>query len=155
MSSDNYGTALSKAMALCSKSEKCISDIRNKLINWGLTSDEENESVIHELIENNFIDEKRYARSFTLDKYRFNKWGRIKIRAMLKARGLNEQDIVYGLGVIDNDSYLQMIEEEILSKKSSLKARNTFEMKGKLLRFASSRGYENEFVYDFIDRSNL
>jgi len=151
MNSDNYRTALGKAMALCSKSEKCISDIKNKLINWALTSDEENESLIHELIENNFIDEKRYALSFTLDKYRFNKWGRIKIRAMLKARGLKEQDIVYGLGAIDNDSYLQMIEAEIICKKNSLKAKNTFEMKGKLLRFASSRGYENEFVYELID----
>lgn len=152
MKSENYASALNRAMALCSKSEKCISDIENKLRSWKLTSDEENKAIISTLEEENFIDEKRYARSYSMDKYRFNKWGKVKIRAMLRARRLSEEDISYGTDGIDDDSYLQMIEEEMLNKKSSVKAANAFEMKGKLFRFASSRGYEKEYVYDLIDR---
>ncbi len=152
MNSENYNTALNRAMALCSKSEKCISDIENKLRSWKLSSDEENTAIIATLKEENFIDEKRYARSYTMDKYRFNKWGKVKIRAMLRARGLSEEDILYGTDTIDDDEYLQMIEEEMLNKLSSVKASNIFELKGKLFRFASSRGYEKEYVYDLIDR---
>ncbi|MDZ7738142.1 MAG: regulatory protein RecX [Bacteroidales bacterium] len=152
MNSENYNTALNRAMALCSKSEKCISDIENKLRSWKLSSDEENKAIIRTLKEEKFIDEKRYARSYTMDKYRFNKWGKIKIRAMLRARGLNEEDIAYGTEAIDDDSYLQMIEEEMRNKKRSVKAAGIFELKGKLFRFASSRGYEKEHVYGLIDR---
>lgn len=152
MNSENYNAALNRAMALCSKSEKCISDIENKLRSWKLSSDDENKAIISTLKKENFIDEKRYARSYTMDKYRFNKWGKVKIRAMLRSRGLSEDDIMYGTDTIDDDSYLQMIEEELSNRKKSLKAASVFEMKGKLFRFASSRGYEKEYVYDLIER---
>lgn len=152
MNSENYNAALNRAMALCSKSEKCISDIENKLRSWKLTSDEENTAIISTLKEENFIDEKRYARSYCMDKFRFNKWGKVKIRAMLRARGLSEEDILYGTNAIDDDSYLQMIEEELRNRLRSVKAANAFEMKGKLFRFASSRGYEKEYVYELIER---
>lgn len=152
MNSENYNAALNRAMALCSKSEKCISDIENKLRSWKLSSDDENKAIISTLKKENFIDEKRYARSYTMDKYRFNKWGKVKIRAMLRSRGLSEDDIMYGTDTIDDDSYLQMIEEELSNRKKSLKAASAFEMKGKLFRFASSRGYEKEYVYDLVER---
>ncbi len=152
MNTGNYRMALERAMALCSKSEKCINDIRAKLHEWKLTKDDENNAIIKELLENRFIDEKRYAVSFTRDKIRFNKWGKIKIRAMLKSRGISEEDIQHGLGMIDPDSYLQMIEEEIEGKKKSTRAKNYFDMKGKLVRFASSRGYEQEYIYEIINK---
>lgn len=152
MRSENYANALNRAMALCSKSEKCVHDIENKLRAWKLTSDEEDKAIIATLREEKFIDEKRYSRSYTMDKYRFNKWGKVKIRAMLRARGLSEEDIVYGTEAIDDDSYTEMIEEEMRNKLRSVKASNIFELKGKLFRFASSRGYEKEYVYDLIDR---
>ncbi|MFO7754344.1 MAG: regulatory protein RecX, partial [Bacteroidales bacterium] len=134
MNSENYNAALNRAMALCSKSEKCISDIENKLRSWKLSSDDENKAIISTLKAENFIDEKRYARSYCMDKYRFNKWGKVKIRAMLRARGLSEEDILYGTDAIDDDSYLQMIEEELRNRLRSVKAANAFEMKGKLFR---------------------
>lgn len=152
MNSENYTSALNRAMALCSKSEKCISDMENKLRSWNLSSASENKAIINTLKEEKFIDEKRYARSYTMDKYRFNKWGKVKIRAMLRSRGLSEEDIAYGMDAIDDDSYRQMIEEEMRSKKRSVRAAGSFELKGKLFRFASSRGYEKEYVYDLIDR---
>ncbi len=152
MNGDNYNKALERAMALCSRSEHCIKDIRDKLNSWKLNSEGENEAIIQELADNKFIDEKRYARSYTQDKYRFNKWGKIKIKAMLKSRGINEKDIEYGLEMIDHDSYLKMIEEELNNKKRSIKAKNLFDLMGKLYRFAESRGYEKQYVYDFINK---
>lgn len=152
MNTDNYRKALERAMSICSKSEKCINDIRAKLNEWKLTEDDENNAIIKELVENRFIDEKRYAAAFTRDKVRFNKWGKIKIKAMLKSRGINEGDIQHGLGMIDQDLYLQMIEEEIKEKNKSTRAKNHFERKGKLIRFASSRGYEQEYIFEIINK---
>lgn len=152
MNSENYIKALERAMALCSKSEKCISEINEKLNIWRITSEKENKAIIQELVNDKFIDEKRYARSYTRDKYRFNKWGKNKIRAMLKARGISDSDIEYGLGMMDNDSYLKMIEEEMLIKKKTIKSSNLFDLKGKLYRFAASRGYEKEYIYEFINK---
>ncbi|MEA1887451.1 MAG: regulatory protein RecX [Bacteroidota bacterium] len=152
MNDDNYRKALERAMALCSKSEKCIREIQDKLDKWKLTSEKENKAIIEELVDNKFIDEKRYAESYTRDKYRFNKWGKIKIRAALKQRGINKKDIEYGLERIDHDAYVGMIEDEMTAKKNSIKAKNIFDLKGKLYRFAGSRGYENEYVYNFINK---
>ncbi|HEN20670.1 MAG TPA: RecX family transcriptional regulator [Desulfobacteraceae bacterium] len=152
MSDDNYKKALNRAMALCSKSEKCIRDVTSKLTTWGLSSAHQNETIIQELLKEGFIDEKRYAGSYALDKYRLNKWGRIKIRAMLRSRGLNEKDIEYGLDMIDQDDYLKMIKEEMSNKKKSIRAGNLFDLKARLYRFAGSRGYEKEYIHDFISK---
>jgi len=152
MNKNNYTTALERAMSLCSKSEKCKNDIRAKLNEWKLTKDQENENIINELVRNNFIDEKRFAAAYTRDKIRFNKWGKMKIRLMLKSRGLGEEDIKYGLGLIDNDAYFEMIEDEIKEKKRTSRAKNFFDLKAKLIRFASSRGYEQDYVYDIINK---
>jgi regulatory protein len=152
MKSENYRSALARAMALCSRSEKCTHDIIAKLKAWKLTGNEENESIIQELKADKFIDDKRYAAAFTRDKVRFNKWGRIKIRSMLKARGISDPDIEHGLAVIDDEDYLRMMEEEIKEKLRTVKSGNKYELMGRLSRFASSRGYEQEYVYDIINR---
>jgi regulatory protein len=152
MNGDNYSKALERAMNLCSRSEHCIKDMKAKLNSWNLTSERENEAIIQKLLDNKFIEEKRYARSYTRDKFRFNKWGKIKIRIMLKSRGINDNDIEDGLGMVDYDSYVKMIEEEMNNKRRSIKAKNLFDLKGKLYRFAESRGYEKEIFYDFINK---
>ncbi|HCC70917.1 MAG TPA: RecX family transcriptional regulator [Bacteroidales bacterium] len=151
MKDDNYSLALGKAMALCSRGEKCIKDIQDKLAAWKLTNEKENQTIIRELVNNSFIDERRYASSYTLDKCRFNKWGRVKIRAMLKIRGIKEKDIEHGLEMIDHDSYVRMIKKEMDIKRKSVKATNLFDLKGKLFRFGASRGYEKEYVYDYTN----
>lgn len=152
MRSESYNKALSRAMALCSKSEKCRYDVENKLNSWGITGQEENRDIIQDLISNGFLDEKRYAVSFTRDKFRFNRWGKTKIRAILRSKGLDENDIDAGLDEIDETEYLQMIENELAAKRKSVRGSNLFDLKGKLFRFASSRGYEKEPVYEILDK---
>jgi len=152
MKGENYIRAIDRAMNLCSRSEHCKKDILDKLNSWKLTSEKENKAIIKSLTDDKFINEKRYARSYAQDKFRFNKWGRIKIRAMLKSRGISNDDIDSALEMIDNYAYSQMIEEEMSNKRRSIKAKNIFDLKAKLFRFAGSRGYEKEFIYNFINK---
>ena len=68
---------LRRAAAYCSTVERCIQDVQKKIKAAGLTQ-EEGERIIARLLQEKFIDEHRFARYFVNDKFRFNKWGRIK-----------------------------------------------------------------------------
>ena len=82
-----YKTALTKAMTLCSHREYCNEDIRIKLRSWGV-AEEDTEKIIVALIKENFLNEARYSEAFVKDKFRYNKWGRVKIAAHLKAKSI-------------------------------------------------------------------
>ncbi|MCK5170313.1 MAG: RecX family transcriptional regulator, partial [Bacteroidales bacterium] len=67
-----------KAQSLCAGQEKCVFDIRKKLYDWKLPT-KDHDAVIDLLINDQFIDEQRYALFYAKDKFNFNKWGKIKI----------------------------------------------------------------------------
>lgn len=144
-----YKTALSRAMAICSKSEHCISDISSKLLSWGV-NESDNARIINTLILENFINERRYAEAFTRDKFRYNKWGRIKIGAGLKMKKIPGEIIKGALASIDEGTYRKTIEDLISAHRKSVKARNQFELKGKLLRYGLSKGFESDLLYDIL-----
>jgi regulatory protein len=137
--------ALSKCMALCSKSEKCIADIRNKLEKWQLPENEM-QKVIDALVEEKFIDEQRFAESFVRDKFRFNHWGKIKIEHRLKAKGIAPPDIAHAMHEIDEEEYFNTLKELLAQKNKSVKADNSYERKAKLTRFAQGRGFDYEII---------
>jgi regulatory protein len=142
--------ALNRAMNLCSKAEYCSSDIRQKLESWGL-GQTASEQVIRKLIKENFINEERYAGAYVRDKYRHNKWGRVKIAAMLKAKGIPSGIIDSALSFLDEEEYRQMIKDMILSRRKSVKAKNQYDLKGKLLRYGLSKGFESSLLYDILN----
>ena len=144
------GEALSRAMALCSKTEYCISDIRQKLESWGLESDKAGD-VIAILIRENFINEERYAGAFVRDKYRYNKWGRVKITSQLRAKGIPSGIIDSAMSFLDDGEYRQMIKDMLLSHRKSVKAKNQYDLKGKLLRYGLSKGFESSLLYDILN----
>jgi regulatory protein len=151
MKNDNYINALKKASELCGKREKCSSEVVAKLESWGSTSDNDNRKIINWLKENGFIDESRYSGKFARDKFRFNKWGAIKIRTALRSKGISENDIESALASIDEDDYYNTLKELLASKKKGIKASNLFDLKGKLYRFGSSHGFESDLVYKVIN----
>ncbi len=146
-----YKEALARAMAICSKSEKTISDIRQSLSRWGLSDNEKQEKIIDWLKENNFIDESRYSKSYVLDKHKFNRWGKVKIRAMLRSKGIDDILIDKAVDSIPPAIYRQTLKDDIISKKKSLKAKNQYDLRAKLMRFAQSRGYETDLIYKTVD----
>ena len=125
--------ALHRAAALCSAGEQCIFDIREKLLRWGIAPNDSKE-IIEKLIQGKFIDEERYCKSFVNDKFRFNKWGKVKIIYALRQKG------------IDEEKYLETLQETILSKRKSIKDDTPENVKAKLFRFAASRGFEPEYI---------
>jgi regulatory protein len=142
--------ALNKAMALCASREYCSGDIRLKLDSWGVkTNDAEN--IIVKLIRENFINDQRYAEAFVKDKYRHNKWGKAKIAAHLRAKNIQSEFIKSALATLDEEQYKQTIREILSSHRKFIKAKNQVDMKGKLLRFGLSKGFESHILYDILN----
>lgn len=137
--------ALHRTAALCSTGEQCIFDIREKLLRWGIASDDIKQ-IIEKLIQGKFIDEDRYCKSFVNDKLRFNKWGKIKIIYALRQKGISSQNIDNAINCIDEEKYLETLQEIILSKRKSIKNDTPENVKAKLFRFAASRGFETECI---------
>ena len=151
MGNESNKAALKRAMTLCSRSEKCISDIMSKLSDWGISDHAEMQKIIQELINEKFIDESRYAKFYALDKHKFNNWGKIKIRMMLISRGISTSNTDMALREIDMETYRSNLLQTMKSKRSTIKAKNQFDIKAKLFRFAQSKGYEADLIYKTLD----
>jgi regulatory protein len=145
-----YKTALNKSMAQCSKREYCCDDIRTKLNQWG-ASDSDSDKIIHILIKENFINELRFASAFVKDKFRYNKWGRIKIGMHLKAKKIPSDIIKSALDDIDYEIYTNTLKGIITAHRRTVRAKNQYDLKAKLLRHALSKGFESGLVYEILN----
>ncbi|MGQ7867877.1 regulatory protein RecX [Sunxiuqinia sp. sy24] len=139
-----------RAAALCSRAEKCSGDMLRKLMEWGLAEDEA-ARVIDLLVEEKYIDDERYARSFVKDKFRFNKWGRVKIIYQLRAKQVHAGIIESALEEIDEDVYRERLTDLLREKNKSVKAATDYDRKAKLIRFAQGRGFELDSIYPVLD----
>jgi regulatory protein len=144
-------SVLSKAMAQCSRREYCKSDIINKLLAWGV-AENDTEMIINTLCEDNFINESRYASAYVSDKFKYNKWGKIKISAYLKAKNISSEIITEALGSIDNKAYHDLIKILITSRRKSIKSKNQYDLKARLIRYGLSKGFESDLLYDILNK---
>lgn len=144
--------ALSKLMTLCSKREICTGKARELMWRWGLPQ-EQQEEIIADLTKYKYIDDMRYARFFVRDKSRFSAWGRHKIAENLRVKRIPQEFITQAL----EEEYPESANEEnirkILQQKCrSVKYRDNYDLRNKLIRFGLSRGYDREDVFREVDR---
>jgi len=145
-----YKQALHKAAALCSRSEHCTCDIRQKMQQWAVNEDDI-ENILEHLRKQNFLNEDRYAHAFVNDKFKFNKWGKIKITNHLRQKQLPDKQINQALKIIDISDYRQLLQRLLLDKKRKTKESDTIKLKAKLVRFAASRGFESDEIFRALD----
>ncbi len=138
----------------CSKQERCSYDVYEKLKNSDLKS-EEIQNIIKYLKDNNFINHQRYALAYANDKFRFNKWGKIKIKNMLKAKKIEENFILSAISEIDTNEYLKNLKNILLQKSKNIKDTDPYKRKAKLINHAVSKGYELDLIYMILDNEHL
>lgn len=143
-------TALNRAQWLCSQREKCVSEIKLKLTQWGISEDDSS-AIIKSLQKDDFINESRYALTFARDKARFNKWGPRKIEMSLRAKRINDDDIQNALIEVEQFTSTQNLTDLLAKKAKSIKYKDLYDLKNKLLRFAISRGFDYGKVLEVID----
>lgn len=147
----DYKKALGKCMALCSKAEYCSFDVRKKLQGWELDYDEQDQ-IIEELIKEKFLSDERYVEAYVRDKFRFNRWGKIKIAYMLKQKQLSGEVVNNAILAIDDEDYLALIKDELLKKAKGTKGKNEYDIKAKIVRYLVSKGFESEHVYAIYNK---
>ena len=142
--------ALIKMQSWCAYQERCQQDTRNKLYELGLWP-EAVENIIVKLIEDNFINEERFAMQFAKGKFNIKKWGRIKIKQELKQKRVSEYCLKKALQQIDEEEYIAMLTKVIATKKRLITEKNPIKLKFKLVTFAISKGYERDLVFDVLN----
>jgi len=135
---------LKKMADYCTRTERCISDVRKK-IRYSELPPEAEERIISRLVHEKFIDEERFAKSFVNDMLRFNHWGRVKIAYELKFRNIRPQIYGKALEAIDENEYQTILSTLLNSKLRTTKGRPN-EVFQKLLRFASTKGFETSLI---------
>lgn len=140
-------------MDYCAKSERATHDVRTKLIQWGLDPEDVDE-VIANLIEQNFLNESRYAIAYAKDKMRFNKWGKNKIKAGLFAKYISEYCIQEGLDALNLSEYEDICESIVnsrLEKEIKRSNGNTYLAKNKTIQYAMAKGFEYSLIEKWIE----
>ncbi|MCF8378844.1 MAG: RecX family transcriptional regulator [Bacteroidales bacterium] len=142
-------SALDRMQIICSKSEKCSGEIVEKLKSYSLNENEIS-GILESLKRDKFIDDRRYSTFFCRDKFRFNHWGKIKIRQSLKIKKVDSDIIEEGLSLIDDDAYYELILELVREKNRKITDSNIYSRKGKIFRFLGSKGFESDLIYKAI-----
>jgi regulatory protein len=147
----NNKEALIKIRSICSRQEQCRQDILVRLSKWDI-SESDSDKIMLILEKEGFVDHNRYATSFANDKLKFNKWGKVKIRWMLRQKDIPEDIIERALSLIDDDEYFNTLSGELKKKIKSLRSDNEYDKKGKLVKFATQRGFEYEIILKVINK---
>jgi regulatory protein len=141
--------ALGKIQKYCAYQERCHQEVKYKLYSYGLSTDEVDE-IISRLIIDNFVNEERFAKAFAGGKFRMKKWGRNKIEHELESLGLTRNCIARGLKEIDSVDYNKTLRLLLKKKASEVSEENLFAKRNKVARFAISKGYEPELVWEIL-----
>lgn len=141
--------ALIKLQSWCAYQERSQQEVRDKLYGLGLWP-EAVENIIAKLIEDNFLNEERFAMAFAHGKFAIKKWGKVKIRMELKQKRVSDYCLKKALAQIDDTEYLDTLKKLIATKRRSIHEKNPLKLKYKLASYALSKGYEKDLVFDVL-----
>ncbi|MCM8570933.1 RecX family transcriptional regulator [Gramella jeungdoensis] len=142
--------ALQKLMHFCAYRDRSQKEVEDKLNQMRMIP-EAQEKIIISLMQDGFLNEERFARSFVRGKFRMKKWGRIKITQELKKRDISSPIIKLGLSEIKESDYLKTLYELAEKKEEKTKEPNSFKKKKKLADHLLRKGYESQLVFDCIN----
>ena len=136
--------------ALCAQAEHCQYEMLEKMRRWEL-SEEAQARVMAKLIKERYVDDERYTQAFVKDKIRYNKWGRRKVEQGLWQKRIDEDIRKRVLDDVDDDEYLSVLRPLLKQKRKTIKAKNDYELKQKLMRFALGRGFTFDIIRQCLD----
>lgn len=140
---------LDKMAKYCAYQERCVKDVVEKLKTFDL-SEKDKKEILNYLIDNRFVNDERFAKSFVRGKINQSGWGLNKIRFHLIQKGIDKALIDEALQGTDEEIYRQRLLDILRSKSKTVKAANDFEKKRKLAAFAMQRGFEASLVWEVL-----
>ncbi|MCG9970716.1 regulatory protein RecX [Christiangramia crocea] len=142
--------ALQKLMHFCAYRDRSQKEVEDKLNGMRMIP-EAKEKIIISLMQDGFLNEERFARSFVRGKFRIKKWGRIKITQELKKREISRPVIKLGLSEINETEYRNTLYDLAEKKSEKINESNPFKKKKKLADHLLRKGYETSLVFDCVN----
>jgi regulatory protein len=143
--------ALSRLQRYCTYQDRCHIEVERKLTEMRMIP-QAKEQIIMSLIEDDYLNEERFALAFVKGKFRIKKWGRIRLKAELKKRKISKYLIKSALEQISEKDYLFTFEELANRKANSIKANSILLKKKKLADYLIYRGWESSLVNDKVNQ---
>lgn len=143
--------ALQKLKHYCAYQERSHQEVREKLFELGIKKNDR-EEMIATLIEENYLNEERFAIAFAGGKWRIKRWGRVKIKYELRQKGVSEYNIKKALQQIDEEEYLSILNKLIREKYTSLRNAQPLLRKKKTIDFLIGRGFEAALVMQSMEK---
>ena len=140
---------LDKMAKYCAYQERCVKDVRDKLKTFEIP-EEEKAKILDYLLDNRFVNDERFAKSFVRGKVNQSGWGVNKIRFHLVQKGIDKDIIEEALGQTDEEAYRQRLIEILKTKAKTVKADSDFEKKRKIAAYAMQKGFEGSLVWEVL-----
>ncbi len=141
---------LQKIRYYCSYQERSHREVKEKLYSFGLRK-QQVEGLLSQMIEEDYLNEQRFAVTLARGKLRMNHWGRIKIKQALKAKQVSEYNMNLALRSIDENEYMTILKKTAEKYSSRLKGGTAFMRKQKLIQSLLSKGFEMKAILETLD----
>lgn len=135
--------------AYCAYQDRCHKEVEEKLRAYDLIP-EAREMILLHLLEEGFLNEERFARSFARGKFRIKKWGRKRIERELRSRDISPYNIKQGLSEIDPEEYQQTLFDLAEKKFDQTPEKHHLKKRKKVADFLLRRGFESQKVYAIL-----
>jgi regulatory protein len=140
-----------KLKQYCAYQERCHSEVKEKLSSYGVYG-KDADSIIATLVEENYLNEERFAIHFAGGKFRIKQWGKVKIKYELRQKHVSDYCIKKALGAIDMEEYEKTLTKLAEEKRRSLRGeKNIFIKKRKLQQYLMQKGYESSLVNEVVN----
>ncbi|MCO5934821.1 RecX family transcriptional regulator [Mucilaginibacter sp. RB4R14] len=150
----DVNVGMAKAENYCAYQERSQQEVRNKLYDLGLWTDAV-ENIISRLIEENYLNEERFAKAYAKGKFNQKAWGKIKIKQGLKLKNVSPVLIKKSLLQIDASDYMGTLIRLLEKKAVTLPEKDPYKRRYKLQQYALSRGFETELTVEVLKNSEL
>ena len=143
--------ALQKLKHYCAYQERCHSEVKDKLYQLGVWKKDHDE-IIAALIEENYLNEERFAVAFAGGKFRIKQWGRVRIKYELKQKQVSEYSIKKAMKQIDEEEYLSVLNKLAKEKYAALKNEQYLIRKKKTMDYLAAKGFEADLVRKVMEK---
>ena len=145
---------LAKLEYYCAYQERCHLEVWQKLQEFTLSSQEKDEIIVA-LIQNNFLNEERFAMVFTQSKFHQKKWGKVRIKNELKGRQIAEILIQKALKAISPEAYETTFEQLAIQNWEQIHEPNLLKKKKKFCDYLLRKGWEHSRILDWLNEQNV
>jgi regulatory protein len=131
----------------CAYQERCHQEVRKKLESLHMIPEAIDMIIVH-LLEHNFLNEERFAKTFVSGKFKIKAWGRRRLTYELKKKDIGKVNINQALAEIENTEYIEVFNDLAEKKANSITETNIYKKKRKLIDYLLYRGWETHLVYE-------